>query len=87
MVASSLVGIGRHHPPGFRRLVQAAVQDEVVEVVRRHLLDGHGSAAPLRVMILAPGPDRRGVRHLFDEEGAAGLLRVLPHHIQAQAPH
>src|SRR5687768_8753685 len=86
VIAATLERVRAHDPSGDRRLVEAPVQNEVVEEVRRELVDAKRAPAPFGMAVLATRPHGGWIRHLLDEEGAAGLLRILAHHVEAHAP-
>ena len=71
---------------GRGRLVETAVEDEVIEVMRGELIDTHRLSAPLRVSVFAASPYRGRVRHLLDQERAAGAFGIFSHHVEAQTP-
>jgi hypothetical protein len=82
VIAAALVRVRAHHPAGVTGAAQGHGKMQIVQEVATQPGPFDVGRAPLRVRIGRAREDRRGIRHLLDEECAAGLRRVLTGHVE-----
>src|SRR5688500_12566129 len=86
MITAALEWIGTHYPSGFCGFKQTTVQQQIIKIMREHLRFLKRASTPLAVFFITTCPNSRRIGHFLNKKSTAGLLYILPYHIETESP-